>query len=232
MSEHTQTNLMSEHTQTHCEDCIKLDNLVKDFAERVFELSRQKEKLQEKIDSLDFEKDAWRKKVKHLIEQKEELQAKVDEAQVIFQENLKYREEINTIREAVANECEASGIMEVMNMRIEDAENESAEQERLRIIAETELEKVKKENVEMDYVLDKEGIRKCYKCSEWHPEPNIEVCQLDTNDEDAMEFVCLVCRDIHFIECDECREYVLKQNIYLEEATQRQLCGNCFNSDA
>ena len=228
---------MSEQTQPHCEDCIKLDNLVKDFAERVFELSRQKEKLQETIDSLDFEKNAWQKKVKHLIEKKEELQAKVNEAQIIFEENLKYREEINTIREAVANECEASGIMEVMNMRIEDAESEAAEQERLRIIAETELEKEQEkckkfvnDNMKLRTVLYNECNRdECENCGCWVDENEMESVK-DNDWEEVL--VCLDCRDRHFIECDECREYVVKQNIYLEEVTQRQLCGNCFNSDA
>ena len=228
---------MSEQTQPHCEDCIKLDKLVKDFAERVFELSRQKEKLQETIDSLDFEKNAWQKKVKHLIEKKEELQAKVNEAQIIFEENLKYREEINTIREAVANECEASGIMEVMNMRIEEAESEAAEQERLRIIAETELEKEQEkckkfvnDNMKLRTVLYNECNRdECENCGCWVDENEMESVK-DNDWEEVL--VCLDCRDRHFIECDECREYVVKQNIYLEEVTQRQLCGNCFNSDA
>jgi len=69
----------------------------------------------------------YQKKIDTLISQKQELEAKVDEAQVIFKENLKYKKEIDTLKETVENECEASGIMEVMNMRIEDAEKQVEE---------------------------------------------------------------------------------------------------------
>lgn len=69
----------------------------------------------------------YQNKIHFLISQKKELEAKVDEAQVIFKENLKYKKEIDTLKETVENECEASGIMEVMNMRIEDAEKQVEE---------------------------------------------------------------------------------------------------------
>lgn len=69
----------------------------------------------------------YQKKIDTLISQKQELEAKVDEAQVAFKENVKYREEINTLKDAVENECEASGIMEIMNSRIEDAEKQVEE---------------------------------------------------------------------------------------------------------
>ncbi len=69
----------------------------------------------------------YAKKIDELLSQKYELEQKVDEAQVVHKENLKYREEINTIKDAVENECQASGIMEIMNSRIEDAEKEVEE---------------------------------------------------------------------------------------------------------
>ena len=69
----------------------------------------------------------YKKKIDTLISQKHELEAKVDEAQVAFRENVKYKKEFQTIQNSVEEECQASGIMEVMNSRIENAENELEE---------------------------------------------------------------------------------------------------------
>ena len=82
---------------------------------------------EKRIQDLEMKNKQYKKKVDTLTSQKQELEAKVDEAQVIFKENLKYKKEIDTLKQTVENECEASGIMEVMNMRIEEAEKEVEE---------------------------------------------------------------------------------------------------------
>jgi len=59
--------------------------------------------------------------VRKQIENTEKLNKKLNE------ENIQCRKEVEAVSSAVENECEASGIMEVMNMRIEDAEKQVEE---------------------------------------------------------------------------------------------------------
>jgi hypothetical protein len=165
----------------------------------------------------------------------QELEEKVDEAQVIFQENLKYKKEINIIREAVENECQASGIMELMNMRIEEAETKAREQEHLKVIAETNL-KTEKECVirligEVSSISDKfsnRGYSCCDECDDWEIHAEMEeIAELEPGAPYSM--VCLDCRDNYYGQCDECMEWIKNTEITIQG--DREICDNCSNSD-
>ncbi len=191
-----------------------------------------------KIGKRELEDDKRRlhNKVKKLVEEKQELQEKVDEAQVIFQENLTYKNEINTIREAVENECQASGIMEVMNMRIEQAEKDVREQELLKFLVETDLKKEQEkcskfvnDYLELKWIVNNKLCRdECQHCGDWVKEDEME--EVKNNDWENI-YVCFDCRDNNYTECDSCREYVDDCNVNYNDATQQHICDNCNNSD-
>ena len=94
-----------------------LEGTMKTYSEANMDLIQQKEDIHKR----------YQKKIDTLLSQKYELEAKVDEAQIAFKENKKFREEIETIQKSVEDECSASGIMEVMNSRIEEAESKCEE---------------------------------------------------------------------------------------------------------
>ena len=179
------------------------------------------------------------RKIRKLEEEKQELQEKVDEivsqAQVIFQENLEYKKELNIITEAVENECQASGIMEVMNMRIEEAENKAIKQEQLKELAETNLKKEKECVIrligEVGSISDQfsnKGYSCCDECDCW--EIHAEMESVKDNDWEEV-LVCLECRDNNYTECYSCLEYVYTSNVSYCEDTQQHKCDNCNNSD-
>ncbi len=156
------------------------------------------------------ESESYKKKNEQLIIQKQELEAKVDEAQVAFEENKKYKKEIDTLRDAVENECQASGIMEIMNMRIEEAEKKATEQEILKVAFEKECEKEVSEKMELHKeineladALDSAEIYKCNECREYFPSRGMEDV-FHRNYEPVS--VCLECRDEHYTQCDECMD--------------------------
>ena len=165
-----------------------------------------------------------------LKQQKQELEAKVDEAQVIFKENLKYKKEIETIQNSIENECEASGIMEIMNTRIEDAEKQAREQEILKVIAEKELERehaMNKCHVEQinrlhDILRDQCDKDCCQYCDEWVNSTEIEEVK-DSDFENV--YVCMDCLQGSFTQCDDCMEYCCDSLILLQNG--RQICSNC-----
>jgi len=72
-------------------------------------------------------KKIFQKRIDTLLSKKWELEAKEDEAKVVFKENRKYREEMDMIKQKCEEECEAAGILEVMQSRIEDAEKQVEE---------------------------------------------------------------------------------------------------------
>jgi len=178
----------------------------------------------------------YKKKINTLIEQKQELEAKVDEAKVIYQENVKYSSEFEAIRRSIEEQCEAAGIMEVMNMRIEEAEKNAREQELFKFIAETDLkkeqEKCKKfvnDYMKLRSVLYNQcDLDECSNCSCWVNENEME--EVKDNDWDDVR-VCFECRDNNFTECDCCREYVDNWNIVKNEQTGQELCDNCNSDD-
>jgi len=186
---------------------------------------------EQRIKQLEKKNDSYRKKINQLIEQKQELESKVDEAQVAFEENKIYKKEIDTLRESVENECEASGIMEVMNMRIQDAEDKAREQEVLKVIAEKEVEKqvfekmkLHKEINELEDALDNAEIYKCTECSQYFPKAGIEECFGE--EIDGMTWtVCLECRDEHYTQCDECMDY--HHNTNITNIEDRDVCTYC-----
>ena len=175
------------------------------------------------------------RKIKKLVEEKQELQEIVSQAQVIFQENLEYKKEINIISESVENECQASGIMEVMNMRIEEAENKAIEQEQLKELAETELKKEKERVIRLigDFIhisdqFSNHGYSCCHECDEW--EIHVEMEEItDKEDPDTYNAVCLDCRDNYYNQCDECMEWF--KNTDITTQGDREICDNCNNTD-
>jgi len=173
----------------------------------------------------------YKKKINTLIEQKQELEAKVDEAQVIYQENVKYCSEFEAIRRSIEEQCEAAGIMEVMNMRIEEAEKNAREQELLKFIAETELEKEVAEKKELHNeinnlldVLNTADIYKCCECCQYVPVTNTEDCFGQEEDGNAV-MVCLECRDQHYTQCDECMDF--HHYTRITTIDDREVCSYC-----
>ena len=209
---------------------------------QVKELQKENAEFVEKYDKIVDENDGLQqdhyrmsKKIKKLVEEKQELQEKVDEAQVIFQENLEYKNEINIISEAVENECQASGIMEVMNMRIEEAETKAREQEHLKVIAETELKKEKECVIrwigEVNNISDQfsnKGYSICDECDDWEIHDEMEEIAYK-EDSDVVGMVCLDCRDHYYTQCDECMEWF--KNTDITTQGDREICDNCNNSD-
>lgn len=196
-----------------------LEGTMKRYSEANMELKQEKEDIHKQ----------YRKKIDTLVEQKQELEAKVDEAQVAFEENKMYKKEIDTLRESVENECEASGIMEIMNMRIEDADNKAREQEVLKVIAEKELEKEVREKKELHKEINELGdalenaeIYKCEQCSEYFPIAGIECCFIENNNYGN---ICLECRDEHYTQCDECMDY--HHNTNITNIEDRDVCTYC-----
>ena len=201
--------------------------LINGFGDVMQHIKEQEQRIKE----LNNKNDSYRKKIDTLVEQKQELEAKVDEAQVAFEENKKYKKEIDTLRESVENECQASGIMEVMNMRIEDAENKAREQEILKVIAEKELEKevyekmkLHKEINELGDALENAEIYKCNECSEYFADAGVECCFGEGVDGIPCN-ICLECRDEHYTQCDECMDYHHNTNITNTE--DRDVCTYC-----
>ena len=190
---------------------------------------------EQRIKELNNKNNSYRKKINQFIEQKQELEAKVDEAQVAFEENKKYKKEIDTLTVAVENECEASGIMEIMNMRIEDAENKAREQELFKVLAEKELENEIKEKKELHEEINELGdalenaeIYKCEECSKYFPSRGME----DVFHRNCCDLlcVCLECRDNKYCECDECRDFHHLDNIstvFTENGGQHEVCHLC-----
>lgn len=179
------------------------------------------------------ESESYKKKNEHLIQQKRDLETKLQNAEVVYQENILYKREIDTLKNAVEEECEASGIMEVMNMRIQDAEDKAREQEVLKVIAEKELEKevfekikLHKEINELEYALEKAELCKCDQCSEYCPLAEIEDC---FGENYQCDMVCLECRDEHYTQCDECMDYHHNSNI--TTIGERQVCSKCQEED-
>jgi len=205
---------------------------------QVKELQKENSEFVEKYDKIVDENDGLQqdhyrmsKKIKKLVEEKQELEAKVDEAQVIYQENVKYSSEFEAIRRSIEEQCEAAGIMEVMNMRIEDAEKNAREQELLKVIAETQLEKEIKEKKELHNeinnlqdALENADIYKCNECSQYLPSAGIEDCFGEQIDGIPC-MVCLECRDEHYTQCDECMDY--HHNTNITNIEDREVCTYC-----
>ncbi len=172
----------------------------------------------------------YKKKINQFIEQKQELESKVDEAQVAFEENKVYKKEIDTLRESVENECEASGIMEIMNMRIEEAENKVREQELFKVIVEKDLEReqaMNKCHVEQinrlhDILTDQCDKDCCQYCDEWVNSTEIEEVK-DSDYENV--YICMDCLQGSFTQCDDCMEYCCDSLIVLQNG--QQICSNC-----
>jgi len=170
----------------------------------------------------------YKKKINQFIEQKQELEAKVDEAQVAFEENKIYKKEIDTLKDAVENECEASGIMQIMNMRIEEAENKAREQEILKVIAEKQLEKEVREKKELHKEFNElqfhSEFYKCAECSEYFHSDGCEDCFGEEHDGISRE-VCCDCRDENYTQCDECMDY--HHNTNITTIGDREVCSYC-----
>jgi DNA repair exonuclease SbcCD ATPase subunit len=210
----------------HIRDQEKRIEELKDKSE-LFKIAYQEKSFQYETLKKQKESESYKKKVDQLIQQKHELEAKVDEAQVAFEENKIYKKEIDAIRQSVENECEASGLMEVMNMRIEEAENKAREQELLKVIAETEVEKLEKENKEnikeiefLKDVLNNQLHYPCMCCNSWFHENELEHDCRDVDGEECM--VCLHCRDTFYSECDECRVWTHKDQFWSND-----VCREC-----
>ena len=198
-----------------------LERLIETYSDANRDLIQQKEDIHKQ----------YKSKVKKLVEEKQELEAKVDEAQVIYQENVKYSSEFEAIRRSIEEQCEAAGIMEVMNMRIEDAEKNAREQELLKVIAETQLEKEIKEKKELHNeinnlqdALENADIYKCNECSQYLPSAGIEDCFGEQIDGIPC-MVCLECRDEHYTQCDECMDY--HHNTNITNIEDREVCTYC-----
>jgi len=198
-----------------------LERLIETYSDANRDLIQQKEDIHKQ----------YKSKVKKLVEEKQELEAKVDEAQVIYQENVKYSSEFEAIRRSIEEQCEAAGIMEVMNMRIEDAEKNAREQELLKVIAETQLEKEIKEKKELHNeinnlqdALENADIYKCNECSQYLPSAGIEDCFGEEIDGIPC-MVCLECRDEHYTQCDECMDY--HHNTNITNIEDREVCTYC-----
>ena len=205
--------------------------------EIIWEWSEQVIGLKETIQELKQQKEdihkQYKEKINQLIEQKQELESKVDEAQVAFEENKIYKKEIDTLRESVENECEASGIMQVMNMRIEDAENKAREQEVLKVIAEKECAKEVREKMELHSevhklhnTLEKFGYSYCSGCGEYNKDEEMETV---IDEYSYAEDVCLKCRDEHHTQCDECMEYHC--NTRMSTIGDREVCSGCLTDE-
>jgi len=179
------------------------------------------------------ESESYKTKVKQLIQQKHELEAKIDEAQVAFEENKLYKKEIDAIRKSVEEECQASGLMEVMNMRIEDAEKKAEEQERLRIIAETLVEQIQEEKKDLyneindlHSTLESLEYCQCPDCCEWKKLDEMEWVYTEYTTQDL---VCLECRDENHTRCDECSEY--HHNTNITNINDREVCSGCLTDE-
>ena len=216
----------------HIRDQEKRIEELKDQSE-LFKIAYQEKSFQYETLKKQKESESYKKKVDQLIQQKHELEAKVDEAQVAFEENKIYKKEIDAIRESVENECEASGLMEVMNMRIEEAEDKAREQELLKVIAETEVEKLENKNKEhikeielLEEILENSSIYKCAECRQYFSDANMEECFGEDHDGITC-MVCLECRDEHYTQCDECMEY--HHNTNITNINDRDVCTYCNN---
>tara|TARA_S200002703_G_C3758460_1_gene233435 strand:+ start:481 stop:1104 length:624 start_codon:yes stop_codon:yes gene_type:complete len=200
--------------------------LINGFGDVMQHIKEQEQRIKE----LNNKNDSYRKKIDTLVEQKQELEAKVDEAQVAFEENKLYKKEIDTLRESVENECEASGIMEIMNMRIEYADNKAREQEVLKVIAEKGLEReqaMNKCHVEQinrlhDILRDQCDKDCCQYCDEWVNSTEIEEVK-DSDYENV--YICMDCLQGSFTQCDDCMEYCCDSLIVLQNG--QQICSNC-----
>lgn len=172
-----------------------------------------------------------KKKIDQLVGEKQELEAKIDEAKVAFEENKLYKKEIDTLRESIENECEASGIMEIMNMRIEDAENKAREQELLKVMAEKEMEKeIKEKKVlhekinDLFDVLSNKGYSTCDVCCDWKLIDS-EMVWVNTERSEVV-LVCMKCRDANHTQCNECMEFY--ENSYIVTMPDnRKVCSAC-----
>jgi len=184
----------------------------------------------DRVKKLNEELNTQIKDVRKQIEDTEKLNTKLND------ENKVCRKEVDSIKDAIENECEASGIMEVMNTRIENAENKAREQELLKVIAETDLKKEQKkcnkfinDYMKLRSVLYNQcDLDECSNCGSWVNENEMEEVK-DNDWEDGN--VCFVCRDNDFTECECCREYVDNRNVVYNEQTQQEICCNCISDD-
>ena len=157
------------------------------------------------------------KDIRKQMEDTEKLNKKLNDEIVVC------RKEVDTIKDAIENECEASGIMEIMNTRIENAEKQALKMEHERnidrLMNKCHVEKI---NKLQDTLRHKFLAESCCECEEWFDMTEIE--EVRDSDDDDIE-VCVNCRDDGYTQCDECMEYCC--NSVIERVDDRELCKNC-----
>ena len=218
------------------------DDWVKDLKEARRTLEHKNAKLQKEVDTMLHEYNeikelyADRDRVK---KQNEELNRQIKDVRKQMENTEKLnkklndeivvcKKEVDTIKDAVENECEASGIMEVMNTRIENAEK----MER-KVLESYYIEKqmnkchVEKINHLQDTLRHKFNKESCCHCENWFDMAEIE----EVLDEDYEPIdVCVNCRDNQgYTQCSSCMEYVDNSLVDTEDECSR--CNGIRNED-
>jgi len=158
------------------------------------------------------------KEVRKQIEDTEKLNKKLNE------ENIQCRKEIEVIRKSVEEECQASGIMEVMNIRIEEAEKE-VEEYKLKLMKKQEdVDFHFNSYMKLRHVLEFKNYRECGCCGNWSNEDEIEEDAIDADCDDID--ICFHCRDEYFTQCEECYCFA-----HISIVNHDIICSKCEETD-
>jgi hypothetical protein len=190
------------------------NNTMKDEYNEIKELYADRDRVKKENEELNRQM----KDIRKQMEDTEKLNKKLnDEISVC-------KKEVDTIKDAIENECEASGIMEVMNTRIENAEQ--MERKVLEsYYVEKEMNKWRVEKInELQYTIrHKFNKESCDECGEWFDMAEIE--EVNDSDYDRID-VCVNCRDKGYTQCNECMEYCC-DSLIIVNGNQEEICSNC-----
>lgn len=191
------------------------NNTMKDEYNEIKELYADRDR----VKKLNQELNTQIKNVRKQMEDTEKLNTKLNDEIVVC------RKEVHTIKDAIENECEASGIMEIMNTRIENAEDMHK-----KVLETYYIEKnmnkyhVAKINKLQEVLCIKFNKQSCAECEEWFDMTEIE----DVNDSDYDRIdVCVNCRDNGYTQCDECMEYCC-DSLIIVNGNQEEICSQCY----
>lgn len=197
------------------------DGWVKDLNDARRTLERKNAELQKQVDTMLHEyneikelyadRDRVKKQNEELNRQIKDVRKQMENTEKLNKklndENVVCKKEVDTIKDAVENECEASGIMEVMNTRIENAEkqaltmeNERDFEKRMNNFHEEKLNKLRK------HLYDKFNMDSCCICQDYY-----DICEIEVVMDEEYEpiDVCVNCRDNQgYTQCSSCMEYV------------------------